>query len=89
MDTLAKYSDIIIQTTSVGMNSTEASNQENDPLYFYEFTGREKVFDIIYVPAVTPMMARAAKAGCKVCNGYDMLRYQGYEQFRIFTDNDY
>ena len=89
MDTLAKYSDIIIQTTSVGMNSTEASNQENDPLYFYEFTGREKVFDIIYVPAVTPMMVRAAKAGCKVCNGYDMLRYQGYEQFRIFTDNDY
>ncbi|MBQ2552141.1 MAG: type I 3-dehydroquinate dehydratase, partial [Treponema sp.] len=89
LETLKKYSDVIIQTTSVGMNSMESSSQENDPLYFYEFTGNEKVFDIIYVPAVTPLMARAAKAGCKVCNGYDMLRYQGYEQFRLFTDNDY
>ncbi len=89
LETLKKYSDIIIQTTSVGMNSTESSNSENDPIHFYEFTGKEKIFDIIYVPAVTPMMARAAKAGCSVCNGYDMLRYQGYDQFRLFTDNDY
>ena len=89
IETLKKYSDIIIQTTSVGMNSFESSNTNNDPLYFYDFTGKEKVFDIIYTPAVTPLMAHAAKAGCKICNGYDMLRYQGYEQFRLFTDNDY
>ncbi len=89
LDLLKKYSDIIIQTTSVGMNSMESSDAENDPIYYYEFTGKEKIFDIIYTPAVTPIMARASKAGCKVCNGYDMLRYQGYEQFRLFTANDY
>lgn len=89
LEILKKYNDVIIQTTSVGMNSTEVSNTDNDPLHFYDFTGKEKILDIIYVPAVTPMMARASKAGCKVCNGYDMLRYQGYEQFRLFTDNDY
>lgn len=89
LDIIKKYNDIFIQTTSVGMNSSDPSNQDNDPLYFYDFSGKEKVFDIVYVPAVTPIMARAAKAGCKVSNGYDMLRYQGYEQFRLFTDNDY
>lgn len=84
---LRKYSDIIIQTTSKGMHSTEKSNEENDPIYFYEFSGKEKLFDIIYMPEITPVMARAAKAGCRVCNGYDMLRYQGYMQFEIFTGN--
>ena len=89
MDMLKKYSDVIIQTTSVGMNSDESSNEENDPLYFYDFTGKEMLFDLVYVPAVTPIMARAAKSGCKVCNGYDMLRYQGYEQFKLFTGIEY
>jgi len=82
---IKKYSSLIIQTTSKGMNSTGASNSENDPLYFYEFTGKEKVFDIIYVPAETPIMARAKEAGCKTINGYDMLKYQADEQFELFT----
>ena len=89
MDMLKKYSDVIIQTTSVGMNSDAGSSEENDPLYFYDFTVKEMLFDLVYVPAVTPVMARASKAGCKVCNGYDMLRYQGYEQFKLFTGIEY
>ncbi|MBP5444410.1 MAG: type I 3-dehydroquinate dehydratase [Treponema sp.] len=89
IELLKKYSDIIIQTTSVGMNSEDSSSEENDPLYFYDFSGKEMLFDIVYVPAVTPVMARASKAGCKVCNGYDMLRYQAYEQFRLFTGVEY
>lgn len=83
--TLKKYSSLIIQTTSKGMNSTASSNPENDPLYFYEFTGKEKLFDIVYVPAETPIMQRAKEAGCKTINGYDMLVYQGHEQFELFT----
>ncbi len=47
------------------------------------------LFDIIYVPEVTPVMERAARAGCKVCNGYSMLKYQGYEQFELFTGVQY
>ena len=82
---LKKYSDIIIQTTSKGMGSTEESNESNDPLWFYDFYGAEMIYDIIYEPEVTPIMARAQKAGCKVRNGYTMLKYQGEEQFRLFT----
>ena len=86
---LKKYSDIIIQTTSVGMNATLPATDKNDPIYFYSFSGKEILFDIVYVPSVTPVMARAAEAGCRVCNGYDMLRFQGYEQFKMFTGTDY
>lgn len=85
LEMLKKYNDVIIQTTSKGMGSNQDSNEENDPLFFYDFTGKEKLFDIIYVPEVTPIMARAQKSGCKVCNGYNMLRYQGYEQFELYT----
>ena len=85
---LKKYSDIIIQTTSKGMHDTNPSNEKNDPLYFYDFSGRELLFDIIYMPEITPVMAKAAKQGCRVCNGYGMLKSQGEEQFKLFTGLD-
>ena len=87
--TVAKYSDLIVQTTSVGMGSASPSSSENDPLYFYDFTGQEMVFDIVYVPEVTPIMARAEKAGCRTQNGFSMLQYQGYKQFELFTGEKY
>ncbi len=86
---LKRYNDVIIQTTSKGMNARMPATEQNDPLYFYEFTGKELLFDIVYMPSVTPVMHRAALAGCRTCNGYDMLRYQGYEQFELFTGERY
>ena len=80
---LKKYSDVIIQATSVGMHEGE------DPLEFYSFSGAEKVFDVIYVPEKTALLKRAEAAGCDICNGYDMLRYQAYKQFELFTGGSY
>ena len=85
INTLREYSDIIIQTTSKGMGATGESDESNDPLWFYDFAGTEMVYDIIYEPSKTPMMARAEIEGCRVQNGYTMLKYQGDEQFRLFT----
>ncbi|MCQ2572967.1 MAG: type I 3-dehydroquinate dehydratase [Treponema sp.] len=89
IDKLNIYSGLIIQTTSVGMNSNGISTVETDPIHFYNFKGTEKVYDLIYTPAVTPVMRRAEQAGCKTCNGLKMLQYQGYMQFKIFTGEDY
>ena len=86
---LDEYSTLIVQTTSVGMNAEGPSNSDNDPIYFYDFRGNELLFDIIYEPAITPVMKRASLAGCRVCNGYKMLEYQGYEQFKLFTGQEY
>ena len=86
---LDEYSNLIIQTTSVGLNADNStSTEENDPIYFYDFRGNELLFDIIYTPKITPVMNRANKAGCKTCNGYKMLEYQAYEQFKLFTGHD-
>ncbi len=82
---LESYSDVIIQTTSVGMSP----NVDDDPIDFYAFNGNEAVYDVIYHPEKTRMLKRAQKAGCRTCNGYTMLQYQAYLQFKLFTGVDY
>ncbi len=87
---IEEYSEIIIQTTPIGMGFVKDDPTESgDPLEFYNFLGHEKVYDIIYYPEKTPILERAEKAGCKICNGYNMLHYQAYEQFEIFTGAQY
>jgi len=80
IDVVSQYSDMIVQATSVGMNG----GPPGDPLEFYEFDGHEMVFDIIYRPAKTPFLVRAEASGCKIMNGYKMLRYQAAGQYRIW-----
>ena len=73
--------DLIIQTTSSGMEGSLSDN----PVPDYEFTGNEMVYDIIYTPPVTPFMNKAERAGCSVLGGWPMLVEQAREQFRLFT----
>lgn len=82
---IAKYSDIIVQTTNVGMHPLE----HIDPLSFYEFKGHEYLYDIIYAPEETLFLKRGKKKGCRVLNGWQMLLEQGYRQFKLFTGFDY
>ena len=55
-----------------------------DPIPEYKFTGREMVYDLRYVPAETPLMARARASGCRVENGLSMLDAQARLQRRHF-----
>ena len=55
-----------------------------DPIPDYVFTGRELVYDLRYVPETTPLMARAAAAGCRVENGFSMLLSQARAQGRHY-----
>lgn len=83
-DLVADHADLIVNATSVGMEG----GQPGDPLSWYDFSGREAVYDLIYKPERTRLLARARAAGCRVCNGYGMLRYQAAEQFRIWTGRE-
>ena len=89
VEKLDEYSTLIIQATSVGANADGAPNSENDPISFYNFRGNEMLFDVVYSPAVTPVMKRAGSVGCRTCNGYRMLEYSGHEQFKLFTNKNY
>ena len=78
-DRFAEYADIVVQCASPGKDIAHF-----DPLAFYEFTGRESVYDLVYEPDVTPTMARARAAGCRAENGLSMLAAQAREQRRLY-----
>ena len=82
---LHEYSDLIINTTSVG----GLSFPNEDILSFYNFSGDEKVLDIAYrtVPyssGNTPLVERAKSHGCIAENGYSMFRHQAEIQMQLF-----
>ena len=78
-DVFAEYADIVVQCASPGKDIAHF-----DPLSFYEFTGGESVYDLVYEPDVTPTMARARAAGCRAENGLSMLAAQAREQRRLY-----
>jgi len=84
IEMMSKFHNIIIQTTSVGM---EGYNNDN-PLDLYSYTGNEAVMDLIYTPPLTPFLKRASAAGCKIMNGYDMVIRQACLQYKVMTSNE-
>ena len=79
-----KESDIIINTTSVGM----LPDVESTPLKHVEYLKPAHiVYDIVYNPEKTRMLQDAEKVGCKVANGLKMLFYQGVYAYEIWTCN--
>jgi 3-dehydroquinate dehydratase/shikimate dehydrogenase len=80
-----RYNDLIVQTTSVGLDG----GQPGDAIDWYEFSGREALYETIYSPLETPVMRRARAAGCRVTNGIGMLQAQAEAQFLLFTGSEY
>lgn len=74
--------DIIIQTTSVGLNSGA------DALNGYSFTGQEALFDLVYHPEETTAMRRCREAGGRAENGWRMLVDQAIHQRRIYREHE-
>ncbi|MFW6288483.1 MAG: shikimate dehydrogenase family protein, partial [Spirochaetota bacterium] len=70
--------DVVVNTTNVGMHG------EGDPAPWYAFGGHEVVYDIVYTPAETPMIARAAEAGCRVVTGDRMFAAQAAAQYELY-----
>jgi 3-dehydroquinate dehydratase/shikimate dehydrogenase len=81
---MERFSDIVIQTTPLGMEGNPG-----DPLELYAFTGRELVMDLVYKPERSPLLQRAAAAGCPVLSGYDMLIRQARYQYTQFLTRDF
>jgi shikimate dehydrogenase len=68
--------DLIINGTSLGMSP-------EDPALLPEgtVTSRHFVYDMVYKPLVTPLVATARAAGAKAINGLPMLLWQGVQSF--------
>jgi len=72
--------DILVNTTSVGMNSDES------PMPPFTLHHYDVVMDIIYSPLRTRLLRDAAMAGCKIIHGLEMLLFQGVAQFELWTE---
>ncbi|KPK96920.1 MAG: hypothetical protein AMJ95_11785 [Omnitrophica WOR_2 bacterium SM23_72] len=72
--------DILINATPVGM-------KESDPCLVNEAWLHKNLFvyDLIYNPAETKLLALAKKSGARTANGEGMLFYQGALSFELFT----
>jgi shikimate dehydrogenase len=75
------YTDILINTTSVGMNP----NNEASPVSANQLHSGLLVFDIVYNPIRTQLIKDAEAVGAKTLSGVKMLVYQGTEAFKLWT----
>lgn len=77
--------DVIINTTSAGMYP----KVDNSPLKDdFRFRSEQIVYDVIYNPAETKLLAQAKQFGCRTANGAGMLFYQGVRAFEIWMGTD-
>jgi shikimate dehydrogenase len=74
----AEY-DLLLNTTSIGMDgislSADPTSLDTDAV----------VYDMIYAPSETPLLAAAKRRGLRFANGLGMLAAQGERAFTIWT----
>lgn len=74
--------DLVLNATSLGLKPEDAL-----PLDEKQFPLKQAgaVYDMIYQPAGTKLLAAAKAAGCQTANGIGMLVHQGAKAFAIWT----
>jgi shikimate dehydrogenase len=71
--------DVLVNTTTCG-----SQGRDDDPMAGVSLDG-EIVFDLIYVPADTPLLRHARNEGCLTIGGIEMLIAQAERQFELWT----
>lgn len=71
--------DVLVNATSSG-----SGGEGDDPMRGIPLDG-EIVFDLVYSPAVTPLLERARTEGCLTIGGIEMLVAQAERQFELWT----
>jgi shikimate dehydrogenase len=77
---LVANSQLFVNATPCGMKPGDP--ELLDPRFLHK---KLAVFDLIYNPAETPLIAEAGKRGLKAANGLSMLLFQGAEAFELWT----
>jgi len=80
---LDEYS-ILVNTTPVGMYP-----QVHDvlPLPYEHISGQHLLYDLVYNPTKSRFLEEGEKMGARITNGYNMLRLQAEESWKIWNDS--
>ncbi len=74
--------DLVLNATSLGLKTDDALPLDESQ---FSLANAAAVFDMVYQPALTPLLAKAAEAGCRTTNGLGMLLWQGAKALEIWT----
>jgi shikimate dehydrogenase len=74
--------DLLVNATSLGMGAQAGTSPWPEPR---PLPARWTVYDLVYNPAETPLLARARAAGCRAVGGLGMLVHQGALAFALWT----
>ncbi|HEV2319856.1 MAG TPA: shikimate dehydrogenase [Verrucomicrobiae bacterium] len=74
--------DLILNATSLGLKPGDPPPLDEKA---FPLGHARAVYDMIYRPAQTRLLASAKTAGCKTANGLGMLLHQGAKAFKIWT----
>ncbi len=73
---------IIINCTPIGMHG---HSEGQSPVPDADLSGVELVYDLVYTPKQTALLAQAERSGCRTLGGLAMLVGQAADQFRLWT----
>ena len=78
--------DLVVNCTPVGTAGSPTAGQS--PIDAKLISEKSTVFDLVYNPSPTPLVAAAQARGAKAIGGLSMLVYQAAEQFKLWTNQD-
>lgn len=90
--TILRQDDVQDAVAAAGLiiNATSCGMAGYDPLDIdlASASGDVVVYDIVYKPLNTPLLAQANSRGLQIIDGLDMLIHQGAQAFKIWTGRD-
>jgi shikimate dehydrogenase len=78
--------DLLVNCTPIGMKHSATEGQS--PLEAGLIPKGALVYDVVYNPIETPLLADAKKAGARTLGGLAMLVYQGAMAFELWTGRE-
>ncbi len=87
IDNIIQETDLIINTTPVGMSNTRNNDEIPFGQSFWDsINSKTIVYDLIYNPSPTPFLKFCDKKGCMTIDGTQMLIAQGAKSLSFWTN---
>ena len=87
IDNLIQETDLIVNTTPVGMSNNNNTDELPFGQCFWDsINSKTIVYDLIYNPSPTPFLKFCDKKGCMTIDGMAMLVAQGIKSLSFWTD---
>ena len=78
-----KAHKLIINCTPLG---TYPDIQQSPNIPYEYLTKKHLLYDLVYNPKVTTFLAQGKTQKAKICNGYDMLKFQAEKAWEIWNE---